>query len=176
MCSKLPVAKSFISNYQRNFTPSKNNEVKTIELKAQPIVLNSTVPNNEGKTTELKVEPIVPNNEGKTTELKIQFKKIFHDIDDKNDLFKYIINEDIGDNYICYNQISEYGHYIKICEKTGEEIYNLFMSDEIDDIECEYITTFWNNKTKKDYQKKYVQIEQNIILMVNIILQILVMK
>ena len=83
-----------------------------------------------------------------------KIKKIFHDIGDKNELFKYIIDEDIGDNYICYNQISEYGHYIKICEKTGEEIYNLFLSDEIDDVECEYITTFWNNKTKKGLSEK----------------------
>jgi hypothetical protein len=84
MCSKLPVAKSFISNYQRNFTPSKNNEGKTTELKVEPIVPNNegkttelkqqepVVPNNEGKTAELKVEPIIPNNEGKTIELKQQ--------------------------------------------------------------------------------------------------------
>ena len=71
MKSIRPVTKSF-SNYPKNFTPSKNNEVKTVELKAQPIVLNSTVSNNEGKTTELKVEPVPSNDEGKTTEFKVE--------------------------------------------------------------------------------------------------------
>ena len=60
------------------------------------------------------------------------------------------------DNYICYNKINEYGHQIKICDLDGSEIYKIFLSDKLESNSPRYITTFWNNKTKKGiFEKVY---------------------
>lgn len=83
-----------------------------------------------------------------------KIKNIFDNLDDKNDLFEDIKNEDINDVYICYREHSEYGDDIKICEKTGKLIYKLFISDMIDENKCRYITTFWNDIIKKGLFEK----------------------
>lgn len=84
-----------------------------------------------------------------------RIKEIYFELDDKKDLFNEIAFDDIGDNYICYAEWGEYGHLIKICDKSGEEIYDLFLSkDMMDENGEKYITSFWNHKIKKGLNEK----------------------
>lgn len=74
-------------------------------------------------------------------------KIIFDELDDKVDIFEFIKDKDIGDNYICYGETGEYGCNFRVCTVDGKLIYELFMSDDIDDTVM--ITSFWNDLTKK---------------------------
>jgi hypothetical protein len=78
-------------------------------------------------------------------------KNIYYNLDDKIDIFKEIINEDIGDNYICHSMLGEYGHSIRICDIRNTCIYNIFVSIPMGDI-----TTFYNEIMQKGiYEKIY---------------------
>jgi hypothetical protein len=88
-----------------------------------------------------------------------KIKKIYYDLDDIEYIFKELKNEnisdtDIGDNYICYNQIGEYGNDIKICNLDGSCVYELF-AGIIDSTNNIYITTFYNNITQKGISEKF---------------------
>ena len=87
-----------------------------------------------------------------------KIKKLYYELDDKEDIFEElrnnnISNMDIGDNYICYSSLGEYGNYIKICNLDGVCMYKLFVGI-IDSTKNIYITTFYNNKTQKGIFEK----------------------
>ena len=86
-----------------------------------------------------------------------KLKKIYYDLDDKIDIFTEIKDENIGENYICYSCSGEYGYDINICDKNGNGVYKLFVSNiAIDDTDTIYITTFFNEISKKGlYEKIY---------------------
>ena len=48
--------------------------------------------------------------------VKKEIKKIFNKLDDKKDLFNETKYMNIGDNFICYKELTENGLSIKICD------------------------------------------------------------
>jgi hypothetical protein len=82
-------------------------------------------------------------------------KELYFTLNDKKDLFLLLNDIDIGNNYICYKELTEYGHDIQICEKTGEIIYQMLLCRDFEpELKGRYITTFYNNKTKKGLLEK----------------------
>ena len=58
----------------------------------------------------------------------------------------------IGDNFICYKELTESGLSIKICENNGEEIFNIFL--DMDDNKNKIITSFYCIRTNKGINEK----------------------
>ena len=77
-------------------------------------------------------------------ENNLKLIEIFDKLDDKKDIFKEIKNFNIGNNYICYKELNEYGLAIIISEINGEKIYDIFIDES-----SQYgsITTFYNTKS-----------------------------
>lgn len=84
--------------------------------------------------------------------VKKQIEKLFNELGDKKDLFKETKYMNIGDNFICYKELNEYGLSIKICENNGEEIFNIFLDK--DDNKNNIVTSFYCNKTNKGLNEK----------------------
>ena len=80
--------------------------------------------------------------------VKKEIKKIFNKLDDKKDLFNETKYMNIGDNFICYKELTESGLSIKICENNGEEILDM------DDNKNKIITSFYCIRTNKGIDEK----------------------
>jgi sulfur relay (sulfurtransferase) DsrF/TusC family protein len=62
-------------------------------------------------------------------ENNLKLIEIFDKLDDKKDIFKEIKIFNIGNNYICYKELNEYGLAIIISEINGETIYDIFIDE-----------------------------------------------
>lgn len=107
------------------------------------------------KEVEIKIGPQTVHRMTGIDAKLVRIRELFDELDDVHDVFEETKYYNIGDNYICYKECSEYGTFIGICENTGKNVFKLFLNNLVDEKGEAFITTFYNTQTNTGLYEKH---------------------